>query len=161
MSPESQLIDSPRAFSDAVHWVAEEAVAQRCRRLLFTDSDFRAWPLGSERLHTALTAFVRMPGRQVVLMASRFDRVEPEHPRFFTWYRVWCHAVTALAPTEGGVELPCLAAADRRFGLILTDPSNWTGRRLSAETALFRSVDELDAFAQRCERSLPATTLGL
>lgn len=161
MSAESQAIDSPRAFADALQWVVDEAVAQRCRRLLFADPDFRAWPLGSERLHSALTAFVRMPGRQVVLMAQRFDRVEPEHPRFFTWYRVWCHAVTALAPAEGGFEMPCLAAADRRLGLLLTDPSNWTGRRLGTEPALFRGVEELDAFAQRCERSLPATTLGL
>lgn len=161
MGDDTLLIDSPKGFADAVQWVVDEAVSSRSRRLLLADADFSAWPLNAEPVRAALTAFVRMPGRQVLMIANRFDRVEPRHPRFFAWYRVWCHTVTALAPVESGSDIPCLAAADRHHGLVLTDPLNWLGRRMVQDPALRRAVDALDALAQRCERSLPATTLGL
>jgi len=161
MSDDTLVINSPRDFADAVQWVLDEAVSQRSRRLLLSDPDFCAWPLNAEPVRTALTAFARMPGRQVIMIASRFDRVQPQHPRFFAWYRVWGHTVTALAPVEAGADIPCLAAADRHHGLLLTDPQNSLGRRMVQDPALRRAVDELDALAQRCERSLPATTLGL
>lgn len=161
MGDDTLLIDSPKSFADAVQWVLDEAVSQRSRRLLLADPDFSAWPLNAEPVRAALTTFVRMPGRQLVLIASRFDRVPSQHPRFFAWYRIWCHTVTALAPVEAGADVPCLAAADRHHGLLLTDPLNSLGRRVVQDPALRRAVDELDALAQRCERSLPATTLGL
>jgi hypothetical protein len=153
--------DSLAAFGAAVGDAAAAAVVQRCRRLLMADPGFDDWPLEDSRLIDALTAFVRLPERRVVLLGERFDGVARACPRFVAWRRVWSHAVDALRPADDGVHLPTVLLADRSVAVQVLDRVHWRGRVLVDEPGVHRLGDEIDAFAQRSEPTFGVRTLGL
>lgn len=153
--------DSLAGFGAAVVDTAAAAVAQRCRRLLMVDPRFDGWPLEDPRLIDALTAFVRLPERRVVLLGGHFDGVARSCPRFVAWRRVWSHAVDALRPADDGVQLPTVVLADRNIAVQVFDRVHWLGRVLVGEPGVHRLGDEIDAFAQRSEPTFGVRTLGL
>jgi hypothetical protein len=153
--------ESVAVFRERVREAVDDAVARRARRLTLVDPDFAAWPLDQQAWLEALTRFVQLPERRVVLIGSRFDGVQRANPRFVAWRRNWAHAVLALTPCEPGQELPTWLFADRSIGLRVLERVRWRGRVIGDGPELQRLADEIDAFAQRCEPTFPATTLGL
>lgn len=125
--------DSLAGFGAAVVDAAAAAVEQRCRRLLMVDPRFDDWPLEDPRLTEALTAFVRLPERRVVLLGEHFDGVARSCPRFVAWRQVWSHAVDALRPADDGVHLPTVLLADRNIAVQVHDRVRWLGRVLVGE----------------------------
>jgi hypothetical protein len=153
----ASLVDFRAAVVDAVAY----ALAQRCRRLLLVDPRFEDWPLEDGRLIDALTSFVRLPERRVVLLAERFDDVARNCPRFVAWREVWNHCVDARRPGDDAVRLPTALLADRRAAVQVLDRERWRGRMRVDEPGVHRLGDELDAFAQRSEVTFAVRTLGL
>lgn len=155
-------LDSFAAFQQALCGTVSLALQQRCRRLALIDDEFDDWPLDLAPLLADLTAFARMPGRRVLLIARRFDRLPRRSPRFTAWRRTWDHAVQALAPVEGdNIRLPSVCHADGRLGLQVSDRVHWRGRVLDGDPRLRLIAGEIDALVQRCEPSFPASTLGI
>ena len=155
-------IDSLPDFRAAVCDAVEAAVAQRCRRLVLVDEALGPeWPLDDAALLAALTAFVRLPDRRVVLLANQHDAVLRSCPRFMAWRQVWGHAVDPLRPADDGVRLPTLLLADRRIALRVIDRERWRGRLVGDDPEVHHLADEVDAFAQRSEPTLGARPLGL
>ena len=155
-------LDSFAAFQQAWCGTVSLALEQRCRILALVDDDFDGWPLDLAPLLADLTSFARMPGRRVVLIARRFDRLPRRSPRFTAWRRTWDHAVAALAPAEGDLtRLPSACHADGRVGFQIIDRAHWRGRVLDGEPRLRLFAGEIDALVQRCEPSFPASTLGI
>jgi hypothetical protein len=153
--------DSLAGFCAAVCAAAQAALEQRARSLLLVSPGFEGWPLEEPALLEALAAFVRLPDRRVRLIASRFDGVARACPRFVAWRQVWSHRVEALTPAEDGAELPTLLLADRHLAVRVIDAQHWRGRVMVDRPAVHRLRHELDAFAQRCEPTFGASTLGL
>lgn len=154
-------IDSAEGFRRAVVAAVAEAVVRRARRLVLADPDFDAWPLEEGDFLAALTDFVRLPGRQVLLLARRFEGVARHRPRFVRWRQTWGHAVDARRPVDEEVAVPSLLLADRALMVELLDKEHWRGRVLQADGRVVVAAQEIDVLAQRTEPGWAGTTLGL
>ena len=157
-----RAIDSRSAFVSAVHQAVDRALTQRARRMLWVDSDFAEWPLDDPVLLQRLTDWLRLPQRQLVLLASDYEDLRRRCPRFVACYRLWSHAITAQGPAEDDVaQLPCLLLADRTLLVQLLDKTHWRGW-VSIEPASMRLArEQADALLQRSAPAFAVTTLGL
>jgi hypothetical protein len=155
-------IGSRRDFIAALQGSVRSAVAKGARRMLWADRDLAEWPLDDPALLEAMTQWLRMPRRHLVLVAHDFDGVSRRCPRFVAWYRMWSHGVSAFspAPSDAG-DLPCLLLVEGMGAVLLVDKEHWRGRISldSREVNQFR--DSIDALLQRSDPAFPATTLGL
>lgn len=149
-------------FESALRWSLGHALVERSRRLIWLDPDFAHWPLGDPAILDALTQWLRLPQRRLVLVAHQYTAVERLHSRFVTWRRPWSHAVEAWSPSEGTeVRLPTLALDDGRLCLQMFDTTQWRGRLSLDERAARQWRDDIEVLLQRCEAAFPAHPLGL
>jgi hypothetical protein len=117
--------------------------------------------LADELLSKALTAWLRLPQRRLVLLAAGYDEFPRLHPRFVAWRRDWAHAVEAFAPAEPGIEVPSWLVDDGPVVLELRDAERFCGHAVCDARAARRIRDETDALLQRCEAGFAPTVLGL
>ena len=160
--PPLSALRSQADVAEATRWLLRQALAHRARRLTWLDPDFSIWPLGDPDVLDALTAWLRLPQRRLVLVAHGYVQVERQHTRFVSWRRNWAHAVDAWSPSEGvDVRLPSLLFDDGPLCLQVFDSTHWRGRLSVDERAVRQWHDETDALLQRCEAAFPVRQLGL
>lgn len=155
-------IDGPASFSAAVQAALAGAIARDARTLLWVDPDFSLWPLDHPSVVDSLRPWLRRPGRRLVLLAERFDRLERAHPRFTQWRTPWSHAIDARTPEETtGPSLPTLLLDDGPTLLTLweRDPPRGRASRNAAEAAAAR--EQIDAVLQHSVSAWPIKPLGL
>jgi hypothetical protein len=161
-STAQRAIDSRSAFVNAVHEAVDLALARRARRMLWADSDFADWPLDDPALLQRLTDWLRLPQRQLVLLASDYEDLRRRRARFVACFRLWSHVISAHSPAEDDVaQLPCLLLADRTVLVQLLDKSHWRGWTSIEPTSLRAWQEHTDAVLQRSESTFAVTTLGL
>jgi hypothetical protein len=148
-------------FVAALHWGFEAAVARGARQVWCVDRDFAEWPLNDERLLLLLGAWLKLPQRQLILLAEQFELLQALHPRFVAWRRTWSHAITVWSPQEGVPPLPTLLLDDGPTCVHLVDAKYWRGRAESDARSARQWRLEVDAFLQRSEAAFPANSLGL
>lgn len=149
-------------FQAAVRWGFDTAIAARARRIVLVDASFADWPLDDPALHAALTGWLRLPQRRLVLLAARYDELPRRHPRFVAWRVHWAHAVDARAPaTEDGDGLPTLLVDDGTTSVHLHDPLHWRGQASGDPRVAHQWRERIDAVLQRAEPAFPVNTLGL
>ena len=153
--------DSQQAFHGALHALVEEACALRLRRITLVHESFEGWPLEDAQLQQALTAFVRLPGRQVAFLGRGLERLGARSPRFAAWRRVWGHGLNIRTPEDPDVPLPGLALADRHFAVVLDDAQGWTGRTWADSREVVLRALDIDARMQRSVPAFPGSILGL
>lgn len=155
-------IDSRGEFVAAVHDAVDQAVARAARHMLWVDPDFSGWPLDDPALLQRLTDWLRLPQRQLQLLASDYDDIRRRRARFVSWYKLWSHAISAFNPAQDDVaELPCVLLARGTVLVHLQDPVHWRGWAVHDAAQRRQWHDRLDAILQRSEQAFPATTLGL
>lgn len=155
-------IDSLPSWQAALRWGLGMAASQGARCITCVDPDFESWPLDDAALLQELAAFLRRPGRRLVLLAASFDAVPRRLPRFTTWRRDWAHAIQALLiPEEMALETPHLLIDDRELSVQLLDADRWVGRARLDGRARWLLQEKVDALLQRSEPGFPVTTLGL
>ena len=155
-------IDSPATLAAGVQAALEAAVARNARQLLWVDPDFALWPLDRSALIDTLGPWLRRPGRRLVMLAGRYDRLERAHPRFTQWRSDWSHAIEARAPSDTpGAELPTLVLDDGPTLLTLweRDPPRGRASQSAAEAAAAR--EQIDAVLQHSVSAWPLRPLGL
>ncbi len=161
-TPARSVIDSRSAFRNAVQQAVARALAQRARRMLWVDSDFADWPLDDPALLQALIDWLRLPQRQLLLLASNYEELRHRRARFVAWYRLWSHAVSAQGPAEEDVALlPCLLRVERTRLVQLQDKIHWRGWISEEPAVLQASKERTDALLQRSSPAFAVTTLGL
>lgn len=153
--------DTHAGFVQALQALVQAAGQRRLRRLVFVDPSFEDWPLESTALLDALTGFVRLPGRQLLLFGRGFEALRRASPRFVAWRRTWAHAVQAARPADPETELPTRVLADAALALIVRDRSNWHGVVRAGEPEVVRCARETDALTQRSVPDFAAYVLGL
>lgn len=161
MSAPAAEFGSLPAFAGALQALVDTACERRLRRLVFVDPTFEGWPLESPALLTALTTFVRQPGRQLMLLARDYEALRRRSPRLVAWRRTWAHAVEARRPADHEADLPSLALADRALALVLHEREPVRGVVHAGGPEVIRWALEVDARAQRSVPDFPAYTLGL
>jgi hypothetical protein len=155
-------IESRADFVAAVHDTVSLALARATRRMVWVDADFAEWPLDDPALLQALTDWVRLPQRQLVLLAAGYDDLRRRRARFTAWVRLWSHAVISCSPSQDDVaELPCVLLAEGAGLVHLLDPVHWRGWASSDAVQQREWRDRIDAFLQRSTPAFPVTTLGL
>lgn len=158
---EASLINSRAEFAAAVGWAVTTAVERGARRLWFVDPNFADWPLDDPVLLASLTAWVRLPQRQLWLLAETFDEMVRSKPRFVAWRRTWSHAVQALSPQDLPAELPTVVLDDGPVCVVLADRLHWRGRAAVDAREARRQREQIDAVLQRSAVALPVKSLGL
>jgi hypothetical protein len=162
VNPTAPVIDTRESFADALRWGFDHALAQSARSLIWVDPSFEHWPVDDVQVLQTLTLWARLPGRQLTLLAARFDEVPRRQPRFTAWRKDWAHSVRALqAPPEMAADLPTLLLDDRQLCVHLIDPVKWRGRAALDPRARLLWQEKVDVVLQRSEPAFAATTLGL
>ncbi len=155
-------IDSRAGFRAALLWGFRSAFADGARRIVCADAAFAEWPLEDAGLLAGLTAWLKRPQRQLVLLAAHYDELPRRCPRFAAWRADWAHAVAAWqAPPDLSADLPCVLVSDGAVSVHLIDPVHWRGRASRDERVAHEWRDGLDAVLQRCEPGWAVRTLGL
>ncbi len=162
MRPEPPPIGSRAEYRAALRWGFTQAIAGGARQIVAVDRDFAEWPFEDPDLQAELAAWLRLPDRRLVLLATSYDEVVRRHPRFVAWRALWAHAIRAGSPpASDAVELPGLLVDDRDLSVHLIDPVHWRGRAaLDARTAQAWR-DRIDALLQRSETAFAVNQLGL
>ncbi len=155
-------IASRADFAEAVRWGVQTAVAQGARRIVCVDADFSLWPWDDAAVLDALAAWLRLPQRQLVLLARTFDAMPLRFPRFHRWRRDWVHAISAWQPpADMGVALPTLLLSDTGVVVHLVDAVRMRGRAEVDRRRALVWVEEIDVVLQRSETAYAVSTLGL
>lgn len=157
-----RAINSRSDFLDAARALLKGLPETAVRDAYLADADFSPWPLGEPEVLDALTRWVRLPGRRLHLIGSRFDVLERDQSRFAQWRRRFAHALESLRP--GDIEpsdMPCLLLLPGSTSLELLDRERWEGRLSTERRALVAQRERVEAFLQRGEPAWPPTVLGL
>jgi hypothetical protein len=160
--PAPPPIDSQASFVAALRWGFDAAFAQPVRRIVCVDGDFAAWPLDEPVLLDALTTWLRLPQRRLVLLARSYDEVPRRSPRFTAWRRDWAHTVEAWQPPDDlAADLPTLLLADTLLSVQLLDALRWRGRTCSNAREIRPWSEQIDALLQQSSPAFSIGTLGL
>jgi len=158
----AQTIESHGDFVAALHHSVALAGQHSARRMVWADTDFANWPLDDAALLQRLVDWLRLPQRQLLLLAADYEDLRRRHARFTAMYGLWSHAIVARAPAQDeAAPLPCLVLAGGTAAVHLMDTEHWRGW-ISADPGVLRRWQErADALLQRSEVAFPVTTLGL
>lgn len=164
MTPEpsasASLITGRSEYRAAVRLALSQAAAERARELVFVDPDFEAWPLEDAQVLAALTAWARLPKRQLLIVACRFDELPRRCPRFTAWRRDWAHVIACHATEVEASQVPTLLLAGKH-SLTLADRLQWRGHWLDDDSQISAWREVVDVLMQRSEPDFAANTLGL
>jgi hypothetical protein len=158
--PDTALIDGRSQFTAAVRLALAQAAHERARALCLVDPDFAAWPLEDPQVLGALTAWARLPGRRLLMVAGRFDRLSGRYPRFTAWRREWAHVIECHATEVEISQIPTLLLAGAH-SLQLADRLQWRGHWLADDSEISAWREVVDVLMQRSEPDFPANLLGL
>ena len=154
------LIDGRSEFTAAVRLALSQAARERARQLCFVDPDFDAWPLEDAQVLAALTAWARLPKRELLMIACHFDGLPRRCPRFTAWRRDWAHAIECRTTEVESSQVPTLLLAGPH-SLHLADRLQWRGHWLADDSEISAWREVVDVVMQRSEPDFPANTLGL
>ena len=150
----------PVAFSDLVRRALAAAATQGWPEIILSDPDFRDWPLGERAVSQSLNLWARS-GRKFTMLATNYDAMHRQHPRFVTWRQTWSHLVNCrVAGNRLAREVPSAIWSPmwvfNRFDLARM--SGFAGSEVARRVALRERLAELMLDSPP---GFPATTLGL
>lgn len=155
-------ITTHAGFDAAVLATVHAAIERGARTLLWVDPELARWPLSEPTLIEALTAWLRLPQRQLQLLTPDYEAVARRHPRFAQWRTPWMHAIDARAPEETPrLDLPTLLLDDGPLVLELWERDPPRGRAGRDPAAAHAARDRIDAPWQRAAPAWPSRPLGL
>jgi len=162
MNDDVPVIDSRAAFSAALRWGIEAAVARTSRRILLADPHFNEWPLDDAALLAHLAGWLRLPRRRLQLLARSYDALPRRCPRFCAWRRDWSHAIEPyVVPEDMAADVPTLLVADGGVSVHLVDDVHWRGRASVDPREARAWTERCDVVLQRSDPGWAVQTLGL
>lgn len=148
------------AFTGLIRHALAVAAFEGWRELILCDADFADWPLGERAVAESLQSWSKT-GRQITLLATRFDGIVRNQPRMANWRKTWSHIVECRrCRDEDPLDFPSAI-----WG------RSWVMQRLSRPLSAGVSGYEadrrvhlrevLDARIRASSPGFPASTLGL
>ena len=159
--PAHVLIETRAQFHSAVRSAFAEIAATGPRDIWMCDSDFSDWPLNDAQIVEHLSQWA-LPHRRCTVLASRYESLQRQHPRWVQWRIQRAHVVHCLTPDESqALALPCVLLAPGCVMLRLVDPERWRGSMSTQVADAVHERERLDALLQRSVEAFPSSTLGL
>jgi hypothetical protein len=150
----------PTEFTRLVRDALGCAARDGWKEIILSDATFEDWPLRERSVVESLQAW-SASGRQLIMLATRYDEVIRHHPRFVSWRKTWGHIIDCRV---------CRAAAPADFPSALWS-RDWFLQRLDPQrsTGVFgddreRSAQLKEVLAEKIRNSspgFPTSTLGL
>ena len=162
--PLAPLYQGPFAGRDGFQTILRDALgqaeAQGWQSLWLSDPDFDDWPLGERAVCEALNAWAGT-GRQLWLLAGRFDRLGQRHPRFVTFRRQWSHLIECRQRGGRQGEEVLSALWTPGWALQRLDLVRCVGVGTREAARRVTLQEELQRQWAQARPGFPATTLGL
>jgi hypothetical protein len=150
-------------FTDMVRGAFEQAAREGWPELLISDASFEDWPLAEAATVESLQQWAK-PGRRMVMLAERFDRVQRDQPRFVAWRKANSHLIDCrLCPADAPDGAPSALWSPKWF-LQRTDLTACAGVYGVYGVDRRRWMEVREAIESRVRASrpgFPVTTLGL
>jgi hypothetical protein len=80
------------AFQQVVRDALMCAAREGWKQIILSDASFDDWPLRERAVVESLQAWAKT-GRHLTLLATRYDSVMRDQPRFATWRKTWGHII--------------------------------------------------------------------
>ena len=148
------------AFQTLIRQSLVTAARAGWKHMIWSDASFEDWPLRERAVVESLQAWSKT-GRQLTLLATRYDVVLRDQARFVTWRKTWGHIVEARQ---------CKGSDPLDFPSAIWSP-DWVMQRLDLArcTGVCGAEPErrvilrelLDERLRNSAPGFPATTLGL
>ena len=90
----SGRFDGREAFQALIRKAMTAAAQEGWKHLILCDASFEDWPLRERTVVESLQAWAKT-GRQLTVLATRYDSVMRDQARFVTWRRTWGHIIEA------------------------------------------------------------------
>lgn len=150
----------PAAFAQQVRLMIQMAAQQRWPHMVWSDVNFEDWPLRERVIIDALNAWAG-PGRQLTLLAKRYNQVPLLHPRFAQWRGTWSHLVDCRVVKHlGDSEMPSALLGPEWF-LHRREVTRSVGICSQEVRNRIELTELLDECRRQSAPGFPATTLGL
>lgn len=148
------------AFTQLVRDALACAAQQGWREIIFSDAAFEQWPLHERLVVDSLHAWSKS-GRRFVMLASRYDAVLRNQPRFVAWRKAWGHIIECrVCRNVDPGDIPSViwgpVWAMRRLDLLHN-----TGTCGSEPERRVQIREALDELILNSTPGFPASTLGL
>lgn len=148
------------AFAQLLRDALAQAARQGWRELILCDARFADWPLHERQVVDSLHAWSRA-GRRCTILATGYDTVVRQHPRFVQWRRTWGHIVEARVCRQiDPVNFPTVLWSPQ-WTLRLLDPVRCSGVCGCEPERIVQNRELLQELIQASSPGFPATTLGL
>jgi len=152
--------DGRHAFDAHLRSAFAAACQENWREFVWSDPDFSDWPLGERSVIDALQAWASA-GRQLIMVAERFDVFEREHARFVHWRRMWGHIIDCrVCHGPGMPQVPSAIWTPSWFlhRIDIEHVRGVCGRSAASRRAVRERIDEC---LRHAKSGFPISTLGL
>lgn len=152
--------DGRHAFDAHLRSAFAAASQQNWREFVWSDPDFSDWPLGERSVIDAMQAWASA-GRQLIMVAQRFDVFEREHARFVHWRKMWGHIIDCrVCDGQGMPQVPSAIWTPSWFlhRIDIDHVRGVCGRSPESRRAVRERIDEC---LRHAKPGFPTSTLGL
>ncbi len=148
------------AFQQLVRDALVCAARDGWQEIILSDATFEAWPLRERAVVDALQNWSKT-GRRLTLLATRFDGIERNQPRFAAWRKTWSHIIECRqCRTADPLDFPS-AIWSRNWVMQRLDLARSTGVSGNEPDRRVSLREMLDEKLRASSAGFPASTLGL
>jgi hypothetical protein len=159
-APRNGRFSGREQFAGLVRGAFEQAAREGWPELLISDVSFDDWPLAEAATVQSLQTWAR-PGRRMVMLAARFDRVQRDQPRFVTWRKSNSHLIDCRLWPASAQDGPPSALWSPKWFLQRSAQEACVGT-YGVDRRRWMAVREAIGIGLRASRpGFPVTTLGL
>lgn len=148
------------AFAQLVRDALATAAREGWHEIVLCDATFEDWPLREREVVSSLHAWAKS-GRRITLLATTFDGVLRNQPRFVAWRKTWSHIVECRrCRSADPLDFPS-AIWSGAWVMQRLDLARSTGFCGSEPGRRVRLRELLDEKLRTSTPGFPASTLGL
>ena len=150
----------PESFQALVREALACAAREGWPQIILCDATFEDWPLRERAVVESLQAWSKT-GRQMVILASRYDEVIRHHARFVSWRTTWGHIINSrVCRSKASTDFPS-AIWSPSWALHRIDPVRSVGVCGQDRERRVHLKETLDELLRNSSPGFASTTLGL
>lgn len=148
------------AFEKLVRDALSCAAREGWQEIILSDATFEDWPLRERSVLESLQAWSKS-GRRMILLATRYDELMRNHPRFVAWRKTWGHIIDCrVCRVVDTADFPS-AIWSRAWSMHRLDRQRSTGTCGHDRERSVHLREVLDEKIRDSAPGFPASTLGL